>query len=230
MVKKYLKFIRRPKNKINMLGKKRRLIESFKLKGYKIRKTTFYRFKKRQKKYKRYFLRRIHHRFLKSMNMRKIRKSLVDIYHKFNKFCGMSNKIKYFIFKKQQQNAITAQQCQVILRRKNLHNYAKRTMYLFKTVYKLKKEKNNKNYIYKYFKKLYRKYNKKVSKNYIATYFKHIYKKKIKFSIFKYCKNKIPTQGGTTNMLTTLRRLLIFRVTKKKLKNSILQYNRNKLS
>lgn len=56
MIKKYLKFIRRPQNSINMIGKKRRIVESLKLKGYKIRKTTFYRLKKRQKKYKQYFL------------------------------------------------------------------------------------------------------------------------------------------------------------------------------
>jgi hypothetical protein len=211
MIKKYLKFIRRPKNKINMFGKKYKTVESLKLKGYKIRKATFYKLKKRRIKYKRHFLRQVRRRFLKSMNMRKIRRNLMDIYIKFNRFYGMSNKIKYFIFKKRQQNIITAKRCQLILKKKNLYNYAQRVMYLFKTLHRLKKGTNNKNYIYKYFKKLYNKQSKKFGKSYIATYFKHIYKKKIKFSIFKYCKNKIPTQGGRTNILTILRRLLMFR-------------------
>lgn len=226
MIKKYLKFIRRPQNSINMIGKKRRIVESLKLKGYKIRKTTFYRLKKRQKKYKQYFLWRIRRRFLKSISMKKIRRNLANRYKKFNRFYGLSNKIKYFIFKKHQQQSITAKQCQLVLKKKNLHNYAKRSMYLFKTLWKFKKIEKNKNYIYKYFKKLYN----KLGKNYIATYFKHIYIKKIKFNIFKYCKNKIPTQGGRNNIRTILRRLLIFRLSKKKLKNSIGQYNRNKLS
>jgi hypothetical protein len=200
MIKKYLKFIQQSKNKANMFGKKR-----------KIRKATFYRLKNRRIKYKRQFLRQMRRRFLKSMNMRKIRISLANIYKKFNRFYGISNKIKYFIFRKRQQNAIIATQCQRVLKKKNLYNYTKRALNLFKAVHKLKKGANNGNYIYKYFKKLYKEPGKKVGKSYIATYFKHIYKKKIKYSIFKYCKNKIPTLGGRINVLTTLRRLLMFR-------------------
>jgi ribosomal protein S7 len=230
VIKNYLKFIQRPKNKVNLVGKRRRIVESLKAKGYKIRKATFYRLQKRRKKYKQNFLRKIRLRFLKSMNMRKIKKNLTSIYIKFNRFYGLSNRMKHFIFKKHRQNAMLGKRYQFVLKKRNLYNYAKRSVYLFKMIHKLKKEENNKNYIYKYFKKLYKKQDKKFGKSYIVTYFKHIYKKKIKFNIFKYCKDKIPTQGRRINILTTLRRLLIFRLNKKKFKNDMEQYNRNKLS
>jgi hypothetical protein len=231
MIKRYIKPSQKLGNKVIIIGKKNlKKKKLLKLGKYKVNKTMFYQLNKKKMKHKRHYFMQVRRRFLKGMNIRKIRITLTNRYVKYDKFRGMSKKIKYFIFKKRHKNIIAAKNLQSKLKKNLVINYYKRVMYLFKIIYKLNKRGNNKNYIYKYFKRLHNMGGKNLDQNYIYKYFKNIYRKSIQYIISKYCKNKIISQSGTISISTTLRNLLLLQQEKKNLKASIIQYNLNKLS
>lgn len=194
MIKRYLKPSRKLGDKNIIMGGNRIEKKLVRRGNYKINKIALYKLNKKKMKHKRYYFMQIRRRFLKSMNIRNIRKILVNRYLKYSRFQVRSNKTKYFIFKKQQKKVILAKNFQNQFKMDLLRNYYKRMIGLFKIIDKLKKHANNTSYIYKYFKKLYKKMGNKLDRRYIYKYFRNIYMKSIKFIIFKYCKNKIANQ------------------------------------
>jgi hypothetical protein len=170
-------------------------------------------------------------RLRRQNELNKVMAVLLDnTYIKYNKHNSILDKVKHFISAKSKENFTKLKRRQKLFAHKRLYMYAQRALFIFRILHKFKSHDIQKNYIYKYFNEISKKPFSRKYKTYIATYLKYIYRKTLKFNISKYCKSQIFKHGVTINILTTLRKLLLFKQAKKQLKDNILLYNMNKLS